>query len=217
MGIFDTEEKKKSGPLSGKRIAILATEGFEEVELTKPKKALEDAGATVEVVSPESGIKSGKIKAWDMTDWGTTVEVDVKLAEANPESYDALELPGGSMNPDKLRLDPAAVAFIKHFFTANKPVAAICHASWTMIEADVVRGRTLTSWPSLRTDLKNAGATWLDKEVVTDGNLVTSRKPDDLPAFNKAMIELFSQAGSANPEQKSVANEKQLTQDPVNA
>ncbi len=200
MGIFNNESSKEQsgqnniGPLSGKRIAILATEGFEEVELTKPRKALEDAGATVEIIAPESGIKSGEIKAWDMTDWGKSVEVDVKLAQADPASYNALLLPGGAMNPDKLRQEPAAVAFVKSFFATDKPVAAICHASWTLIEADVVRGRTLTSWPSLRTDLKNAGASWVDKEVVQDGNLITSRKPDDLPAFNKAIIELFSKA-----------------------
>lgn len=194
MGIFDSNDQKKSGPLAGRRIAILATEGFEEVELTKPKAAFEDAGAEVDVIAPEAGIKSGEIRAWDMTDWGKKVEADVKLAEADPTLYDGLVLPGGAMSPDKLRLEPAAVTFVKSFFTDNKPVGAICHAAWTLIEADVVRGRTVTSWPSLRTDLKNAGATWVDKEVVEDGNLISSRKPDDLPAFNSKLIEVFSHA-----------------------
>ena len=197
MGIFSDEQK--TGPLAGKRIAILATEGFEEVELTRPKKALEAAGATVEVISPEAGIKGGEIKAWDMTDWGTKVDVDKKLSEANAGDYDALQLPGGWMNPDKLRVDPAAVAFVKSFFDAGKPVAAICHAPWTMIEAGVVKGRTMTSWPSLKTDLKNAGVNWVDQEVVVDGNLVTSRKPDDLPAFIEQMIEAFAGTGKTVP------------------
>lgn len=178
--------------LQGKRIAILATEGFEEVELTKPKDALEEAGATIEVVS----LKSGSIKAWDMTDWGKTVDVDIALEDARPESYDALVLPGGVMNPDKLRMDKAAVSFVKSFFNSGKPVGAICHASWTLIEADVVRGKTLTSWPSLQTDLRNAGAKWVDEEVVEDGGLITSRKPDDLKAFNAKLIEVFSRTGS---------------------
>ena len=192
MGIFGSD-KPQDGPLAGKRIAILATEGFEEVELTKPKQALEDAGARVDVIAPESGIKDGAIKAWDVTDWGKKVDVDVKLSQADANNYDALHLPGGAMNPDHLRQDVAAVGFVKSFFTAEKPVSAICHAPWLLIEADVVEGRTLTSWPSLRTDLLNAGAHWVDKEVVVDGNLTTSRKPDDLPAFNKQMVEAFSQ------------------------
>jgi protease I len=191
MGIFNSNEK--SGPLSGKRIAILATEGFEEVELTEPKKALEDAGAQVDVIAPEAGIKSGQIKAWDKTDWGKKVDVDVKLTDADAKRYDALHLPGGVMNPDHLRQNIDAVSFVKSFFTADKPVSAICHAAWTLIEADVVEDRTLTSWPSLRTDLLNAGARWVDKEVVIDGNLTTSRKPGDIPAFNKQIIEAFSQ------------------------
>ena len=190
MAIFGDE--KKTGPLAGKRVAILATEGFEEVELTKPKKALEDAGARVDVVAPDKGIKGGEIRAWDMTDWGKKVDVDVKLSEANAADYDALQLPGGAMNPDHLRTEPTAVAFVKSFFNAGKPVAAICHAPWTLIEAGVVNGRTMTSWPSLKTDLKNAGAKWVDREVVVDGCLVTSRKPDDLPAFNEQMIEAFA-------------------------
>ena len=160
----------------------------------EPKEALEGAGAKVDVIAPKAGIKEGKIKGWDMTDWGGSVKVDVELSEAKGENYDALVLPGGVMNPDKLRMDPQAVAFIKSFVTANKPVGAICHGSWTLIEADVVRGRTMTSWPSLQTDLRNAGAKWVDQEVVEDKGLVTSRKPDDLPAFNKRLIELFGKA-----------------------
>ena len=192
MGIFDPFEKKKDGPLTGKRIAILATQGVEEVELTKPRKALEDAGAVVELISPEDHMKSGEIHAWNMTDWGKKLTVDVKLSKAEAESYDALHLPGGVMNPDFLRQNPDAVAFVKHFFTAGKPVSAICHAAWTLIEAGVVKGRTMTSWPSLHTDLRNAGALWVDREVVVDGNLTTSRNPDDIPAFNERILQEFS-------------------------
>ncbi len=191
MSVFNTEFRDK---LKGKHVAILATQGVEEIELTKPKKALEDAGAKVDVVAPRSGIRSGKIKAWDMTDWGDEIKVDVELSAANSSKYDALHLPGGVMDPDHLRTDAEAVAFVKSFFNDGKPVAAICHAPWTLIEADAVRGKTMTSWPSLQTDLRNAGAKWVDREVVDDKNLVTSRKPDDIPAFNKAMIELFSRA-----------------------
>ena len=191
---MSTTNSSKSGKLNGVRVAILATQGFEQVELTEPKAALEEAGAKVDVVSPKAGIKSGKIKGWNMTDWGESVKVDVELSDAKEGNYDALLLPGGVMNPDKLRMDPQAVAFVKSFFTASKPVAAICHGPWTLIEADVVRGRTMTSWPSLQTDLRNAGATWVDQEVTEDNGLVTSRKPDDIPAFNQRMIELFSKA-----------------------
>ena len=190
MALFSSSEP--TGPLSGQRIAILATKGFEQAELLEPQKALKEAGAQVEVIAPESGIESGEIRAWDQTDWGEKVDVDTKLADANPADFDALVLPGGAMNPDHLRLIPEAVSFAKAFFDAGKPVGAICHAAWTLIEADVVRGRTLTSWPSLRTDLKNAGASWVDQEVVEDGNLVTSRKPDDLPAFNQRLIQVLS-------------------------
>lgn len=191
---MSTTNSNKSGKLNGVRVAILATQGFEQVELTKPKAALEEAGAKVDVVSPKAGIKSGKIKGWNMTDWGESVKVDVELSDAKEGNYDAFLLPGGVMNPDKLRMDPQAVAFVKSFFTASKPVAAICHGPWTLIEADVVRGRTMTSWPSLQTDLRNAGATWVDQEVTEDNGLVTSRKPDDIPAFNQRVIELFSKA-----------------------
>ena len=175
--------------LKNKRIAILATDGFEYVELTKPKKALEDAGAKTDVISP----KEGKIKGWDKTDWGDSVKVDVALQSANPNNYDALLLPGGVMNPDHLRQEPAAVQFVKAFFEAHKPVAAICHGAWMLVEADVVRGRKLTSWPSLKTDIRNAGGEWTDQQVVTDQGLITSRKPDDIPAFNKKIIEEFAE------------------------
>ncbi len=178
-----------SDPLKNKRIAILATEGFEYVELAEPRKALDKAGAKTEVISP----KDGKIKGWNHTDWGDSVSVDVSLKSADPNKYDALLLPGGVMNPDRLRQDPAAVQFVKAFFDAHKPVAAICHGPWMLVEANVVRGRKLTSWPSLKTDIRNAGGEWTDQEVVTDQGLVTSRKPADIPAFTKKMIEEFAE------------------------
>jgi protease I len=171
--------------LKGKRVAILATDGFEQVELTEPKKALEQAGAITEVISP----KSGEIRGWKSKDWGDSVKVDKTLTNANPSDYDALVLPGGVANPDNLRMDEKAVRFVKDFAQSGKPVAAICHGPWTLVEAGVVKGHTLTSWPSLKTDLKNAGANWVDKDVVMDGNFITSRKPDDLHAFNKKVIE----------------------------
>ena len=171
--------------LKGKRVAILATDGSEQVELTEPKKALEQAGATTEVISP----KSGEIRGWKSKDWGDSVKVDKTLTNANPSDYDALVLPGGVANPDNLRMDEKAVRFVKDFAQSGKPVAAICHGPWTLVEAGVVKGHTLTSWPSLKTDLKNAGANWVDKDVVMDGNFITSRKPDDLHAFNKKVIE----------------------------
>ncbi len=170
--------------LAGKKVAILATEGFEQVELTEPKKALEAAGATTHIIS----LKPGEIKGWNLTDWGESVKVDKTVAEAKTADYDMLLLPGGVQNPDKLRLDPAAVAFAKSFVDSGKLVGAICHAAWTLIEAGVVKGKTMTSWPSLKTDLKNAGATWVDQETVVDGKLITSRKPDDIPAFNQKLI-----------------------------
>ncbi|OZI06806.1 protease [Siphonobacter sp. BAB-5385] len=171
--------------LQGKKVAILVTDGFEQVELTEPQQALIDAGAETKIISP----KDKEVKGWDHTDWGDTFNVDVPLSEANPEDYDALLLPGGVMNPDSLRMETDAVAFVEHFFESGKPVAAICHAPIMLIEADVVEGRKLTSYPSLKTDLINAGAEWVDEEVVTDNGLVTSRKPDDIPAFNAKMIE----------------------------
>jgi len=176
--------------LAGKTIAILAADGFEESELAEPKKALEHAGATTHVVAPHGG----EIKGWKLADWGKNATVTRELNEVSFEDYDALMLPGGVMNPDKLRMDTRAVAFVKKFFDAGKPVAAICHGPWILVEADVVQGRTLTSWPSLQTDLRNAGANWVDEQVVVDGNLTTSRKPDDLPMFNKMMLEQFAAA-----------------------
>jgi protease I len=171
--------------LSGKKVAMLVTDGFEQVELTSPKEALEQAGATVHIVSP----KSGEVKGWAKTDWGDTFPVDAALSRAKEADYDALVLPGGVMNPDKLRKEEQAVAFVRDFFEAKKPVAAICHAPWLLIEAGVVEGRKVTSYPSVKTDLENAGAEWVDQEVVVDQGLVTSRNPDDLPAFNAKTIE----------------------------
>jgi len=171
--------------LKGKRIAILATEGFEQVELTEPRKALEEAGAQTHVIS----LKRDDIRGWKFTEWGDTVSVDKTIDAAEIHDYDLLLLPGGVQNPDKLRVNADAVRFIGEFFKTGKPVAAICHAAWTLIEADVVRGKRLTSWPSLKTDLRNAGTFWLDEKVVIDGNLITSRKPDDIPAFNQAIHE----------------------------
>jgi|SRR5579862_8653220 len=176
--------------LQGKKVAILVTNGFEQVELLEPRKALDEAGATTKVVSPAGK----KVKGWNHKEWGNEVPVDVALDSAKAEEFDALLLPGGVMNPDNLRMDPKAVAFVKQFTDAGKPVAAICHGPWTLVEAGAVRGRTITSWPSLKTDLKNAGANWVDKEVVSEQGLVTSRKPDDIPAFNREMIRLFGEA-----------------------
>lgn len=175
--------------LSGKRVAILVSEGVEQVELTEPRAALEQAGATTEIVSPDDG----SVRAWNFTEWGDTFPVDVPLRNANPDQYDALLLPGGVMNPDHLRMNSEAVNFVRRFSESGKPIASICHGPWTLIEADAVDGRTVTSYPSLRTDLRNAGAEWVDREVVVDQGLVTSRNPDDLPAFNNKMIEEFSE------------------------
>jgi protease I len=171
--------------LSKKSVAILATDGFEQSELFEPLKALQDAGADVKIVS----LKSGEIKGWDKKDWGKSIGVDLTVAKASAHDFDGLVLPGGVMNPDSLRLNEAAVAFVREFGDAGKPIAAICHGPWTLINAGLVQGRTLTSWPSLEADLTNAGATWVDKEVVSDGGLVTSRKPADLAAFNRKFIE----------------------------
>ncbi len=175
--------------LSGKRVAILATDGVEQVELTEPKRALEDAGASAEVVSP----KPDRIKGWKHDKWGDEIKVDLPLEEARADDFDALLLPGGVMNPDTLRMDHRAVQFVKDFFVAGKPIASICHGPWMLVEADVVDGRTVTSYPSIKTDLRNAGADWVDRDVVTDEGLVTSRKPDDIPAFNRKMIEEFAE------------------------
>jgi len=176
--------------LNGKRVAILVTEGFEQSELDGPQQALEEAGAETLIVSPS---EEGWVQAWQHFDLGDLYEVDVPLAEADAAEFDALLLPGGVANPDQLRTLPEAVNFVRAFFDAGKPVAAICHAPWTLIEAGVVKGRTLTSWPSVKTDLVNAGANWVDQEVVVDNGLVTSRKPDDIPAFNQKMLEEFAE------------------------
>jgi protease I len=175
--------------LEGKKVAILVADGFEQVEMTEPRRALEEAGAETRIVSP----KDGKVKGWQHTDWGDEFAVDVPLASARADEYDALLLPGGVMNPDHLRIDANAVQFVKDFFQAKKPVAAICHGPWMLAEADVLEGRTVTSFPSIHTDLENAGARWVDREVVTDQGLVTSRKPDDIPAFNRKMVEEFAE------------------------
>jgi protease I len=179
--------------LRNKRIAALVDNGFEQSELLEPKGALEAAGAKVDIVSPQNF----RVKAWQDDDWGQGVSVEQHLDNADPDEYDALLLPGGVMNPDKLRINPAAVRFVKAFVEAGKPIAAICHGPWTLIEAGAVKGRRMTSWPSLATDLRNAGAQWVDSECVVDNGLVTSRKPDDIPAFNKKMIEEFGEGQHA--------------------
>lgn len=176
--------------LNGKRIAILATDGVEEVELIEPRKALDEAGARTQIVSPQGG----RIKAWQNDHWGRELPVDVPLERADANDYDALLIPGGVANPDRLRTDEHAVRFVRAFATSGKPIAAICHGPWLLVEADVVRGRTVTSWPSLRTDLRNAGADWVDRDVAVDELLVTSRKPADIPAFNRQIIQVFAEA-----------------------
>lgn len=173
--------------LNGKKIAILVENGFEQVEMTKPREAFDASGAQTVLISPQKD----KVQGWNHFDKGDEFPVDLLLDSANPNDYDALVLPGGVANPDQLRTNPKAVQFVKSFFEAGKPVAAICHGLWTLIEAEVVKGRTLTSWPSLKTDLKNAGANWVDREVVVDNGLITSRNPNDIPAFiNKAIEEI---------------------------
>lgn len=182
--------------LNGKRVAILATDGVEQVELTQPRHALEAAGALTMVVSP----REGTIKGWQHDRWGDQIKVDLPLHEARSSEFDALLIPGGVMNPDTLRLDKKAVDFVRGFFSEGKPVAAICHGPWLLVEAGVLRGRTVTSWPSLQTDIRNAGGDWVDREVVTDEGLVTSRKPDDIPAFSAKMVEEFAEG--IHPEQR---------------
>ena len=188
--------------LSGKRIAFLATDGVEQVELTEPKKNLEDAGATTEIIS----LQSGEIKAWKHKDWGDKLKVDKSLDQADPEDYDALVLPGGVINPDHLRMEPKAVQFVKDFARTGRTIAAICHGPWTLIEAGLVRGKKMTSWPSLKTDLKNAGANWVDEPVVKDGNLVTSRKPDDIDTFSRAIMDSVEPIGEAEPQRLRAAS-----------
>lgn len=178
-----------SQQLNGKKVAILVAHGFEQVELTEPKQALEQAGAQTHIVSPEEG----QVKGWQHTEWGDQFPIDVPLDQASADDYDALLLPGGVMNPDHLRRNQQALQFVRSFFAAGKPVAAICHGPWTLIDAGLVNGRKLTSYESIQSDLKNAGAQWVDQEVVVDQGLVTSRKPDDIPAFNRKMIEAFAE------------------------
>lgn len=177
------------GLLNGKSVAVLVEKGFEQVELTSPIEKLKEEGADVKIVSPVDG----KVRGWDKTDWGAEFDVDIKLDDARPEEFDALLLPGGVMNPDRLRMNKDAVEFVRDFFQSGKPVAAICHGPWTLIEAGATDGRTMTSYPSIKTDLMNAGANWVDQEVVVDNGLVTSRSPKDLPAFNSKMVEEFAE------------------------
>jgi protease I len=187
--------------LQGKKIAFLAADGVEEVELTEPWKAVEEAGGEPELLS----IKSGDIQAFRHFDKGGSYKVDKVVSEADPSDYDGLVLPGGVANPDFLRTDENAVEFVKAFFEEGKPVGVICHGPWTLVEAGVVKGRTITSWPSLRTDIENAGGKWVDREVVVDSGLVSSRKPDDLPAFNAKIIEAFSEGAHAERAEKTAA------------
>lgn len=174
--------------LTGKKIAILATDGFEQAELLEPRSALREAGAQTTVVS----LKAGQIKGWNEKEWGQSVPVDLTIDEAKPDDFDDLLLPGGVMNPDKLRMNPKAVEFARAFHDAGKPIAAICHGPWLLVEAGIVEGKTLTSWPSLKTDIVNAGGKWVDQEVVRDSTLITSRKPADIPSFNREMIAAFA-------------------------
>jgi protease I len=188
-------KKMNKQKLQNRRVAILVTNGFEQSEFTEPKKALEENGAEVDVIAPEKG----KVKAWSGKNWGEEFDVNKALSEVNAGDYDALVLPGGVMNPDKLRMNQEAVAFVKKFGEDGKPIAAICHGPWTLIEAGIADGRRLTSYPSIKTDLINAGAHWVDEEVVVDNGLVTSRSPKDLPAFNKKMIEEIAE-GQHEPQ-----------------
>ena len=183
------QEEHVAGELQGKKIAFLATDGVEQIEYTEPRKAVEEAGATAHLVA----LEPGEIQGFNHLDKGDRFPVDKAVAEASADDYDGLVLPGGVANPDALRADKDAVQFVRSFFEAGKPVASICHGAWTLVEADVVRGRTLTSWPSIRTDVENAGGIWVDAEVHTDRGLVTSRKPDDLPAFNAKIVEEFAE------------------------
>jgi deglycase len=188
--------------LKGKRVAFLmANEGVEQVEFTEPRKAIEEAGAEVDVVAP----KADQIQAFNHLDKAATFDVDKTTSDAKADDYDAVVLPGGVANPDALRLDKDAVRFLREFFAAGKPVGAICHAPWMLVEADVVDGRTVTSWPSLQTDIRNAGGNWVDEEVVVDSGLVTSRKPDDLPAFNAKIVEEFAEGIHEEQREKTHA------------
>jgi deglycase len=186
--------------LNGKRVAIVATDMVEQVELLEPRKALDEAGARTEVIS----IEPGKIQGFNHYDKGDQIRVDRTIEEASADEYDALLLPGGVGNPDVLRMDENVVSFVRGFFEQGKPVAAICHGPWTLVEAGVVRGRKLTSWPSIQTDIRNAGGNWVDEEVVVDQGLVTSRKPDDIPAFNAKMVEEFAEGKHAGQREKTL-------------
>lgn len=188
--------------LGGKKVAILATDGFEQSELMDPKKALEDAGAQTTIVS----LKEGEIKGWSDKNWGDSIKVDMTVEDADMEDFDALLLPGGVMNPDKLRMNADAVQFVRDFFDAGKPIGAICHGPWLLVEADIVEDTQITSWPSLETDITNAGGSWVDQEVVTDNGIVTSRKPADIPAFSSKLIEEISEGIHA----RSVADKASL-------
>ena len=182
-------------PLDAKRIAVLMTDGFEQVEFTGPRDFLQEHGAVITIVSPKA--KGKQVVGMHHKDEGDSFDIDLTVAEAQARDYDALLLPGGVANPDELRIDPASVAFVKEFAAAGKPIAAICHGPWTLIDAEAVKGKQMTSWPSLQADLRNAGAVWRDEKVVVDGNLVTSRKPDDIPAFNEAFLAVLTQARAA--------------------
>jgi len=177
------------GKLSGKNVAVLVDKGFEQIELTSPVEKLRDEGAIVKIVSPQSGT----VRGWNMTNWGDEFPVDIELGDASASEFDALLLPGGVMNPDRLRMNREAVQFVRDFFAGSKPVASICHGPWTLIEAGVIDGKKVTSYPSIKTDLMNAGANWVDQEVVVDNGLVTSRSPKDLDAFNEKMVEEFAE------------------------
>jgi len=190
-----------SGTLQGVRVAILVTDGFEQSELLEPRRALDNAGAATFLISPTED----KVKGWNHIEWGKVIPVDIPLKSAKADDFHALFLPGGVMSPDRLRANPLAVQFVKHFMEVGKPVAAICHGSWTILEAGAVRGRTMTSWPSLKTDLTNAGANWIDKDVVCDGNLLTSRRPDDIPAFNREMIRLLFEVREHSTDMRRIA------------
>src|SRR5215470_17099554 len=187
--ISEEEKNMANENLRGLKVAILIEDGFEQVEMVEPRRALDEAGAEIHIVSP----RNKKVRSWVFTEWGDEFPVDMPLDKARPDDYDALLLPGGVINPDKLRMQPKAVEFVKAFFDADKPVASICHGPWMVIEAGAARGRRIAAWPSLKTDLRNAGAEWVDEEVVVDGNLVTSRKPADIPAFNRAMLQRLAQ------------------------
>jgi protease I len=198
---FSKEVFMAKNVLNGKKIAVLVTDGFEQVELVKPRKALDKAGGQTVLIAPVAPT-SQSVRGWKETKWGSKFNVDVPLDQASVHDYDALLLPGGVMNPDKLRLNAGAIEFVRHFVETGKPIAAICHGPQLLIEGDAVRGRRMTSWPSLKTDLSNAGAQWVDETVVVDGNLVTSRKPDDIPQFNEAMINEFAMAFAKPREEK---------------